>query len=133
MAPHDNDDWTVYVIDDDLAVRNSLGAVIRSFGFTVEVFASAAEFLTAWKPSHSGCAVIDVRMPGMSGIELQEWLAEQEAPLAIIMITGHGDSPLATRTAELGAVEYLEKPCPPRKLAAAIHKARRHLDSHHKQ
>lgn len=104
------DKQTVFVVDDDAAVRDSLSWLIKSVGLNVETFGSAQEFLNACTPNRAGCLVLDVRMPGMSGLDLQEKLAGQRIFLPVIIITGHGDVPMAVRTVKSGAFDFIEKP-----------------------
>lgn len=101
---------TVFVVDDDEAVRKGLDLLLRSIGLSVETFGSAQEFLDRYEPTRPGCLVLDVRMPGMSGLELEEKLAEKGIFLPIIIITGHGDVPMAVKALKLGAFDFLEKP-----------------------
>lgn len=101
---------TVFVVDDDQAVRKSLELLIRSVNLNVATFASAEDFLAAYDDQRAGCLIVDIRMPGMSGLELQRCLAERGAPPPIIIITGHGDVPIAVRAMKNGALEFLEKP-----------------------
>ncbi len=101
---------TVYVVDDDPAVLRSLDLLIRSVGLAVETYAGGQAFLDRLDASRGGCVVLDVRMPGMSGLELQRRLKEDGVELPVIIITGHGDVPIAVRTMKEGAVEFLEKP-----------------------
>jgi len=101
---------TVFVVDDDPAVRDALRLLIRSVQLEVEVFASAHDFLRAIDGERAGCLVLDIRMPGMSGLELQERLAEEGVGLPVIMITGHGDVPMAVRALKTGAFDFIEKP-----------------------
>lgn len=100
----------VFVVDDDAAVRESLEMLIESVGHTVQTFASAVDFLEAWTPDRTGCLVLDVRMPGMSGLELQQRLKEKEGRIPIIFITGHGDVPMAVSSMKAGAVDFIQKP-----------------------
>ncbi len=100
----------VFIVDDDEAVRNSLRLLVRSVGLTATVFQSAQEFLTSYKPAHPGCLVLDVRMPGMSGIELQHELNLRGAVIPVIFITGHGDIPMAVEAMQQGAFDFLQKP-----------------------
>jgi FixJ family two-component response regulator len=100
----------VYVVDDDEAMRNSLKWLIESVGLRVETYGSADDFLHGYYPGRGGCLLLDVRMPGMSGLELQEHLAEHQAHLPVIVITGHGDVPMAVRAMKAGAVDFIEKP-----------------------
>lgn len=101
---------TVYVIDDDPAVRRFLEGLIASVGLNVETHASAQEFLDAFDPGVPGCMLLDIRMPGMSGLELQRELAERSIPLPVIVLTGHGDVRVAVHAMKAGAVDFIEKP-----------------------
>ncbi|HET6423041.1 MAG TPA: response regulator [Planctomycetaceae bacterium] len=101
---------TVYVVDDDPAVRKSLRWLIESVGLPVKTFASGSEFLEQYDSRHPGCLVLDVRMPGMSGLELQEKLREYGRHLPIIVMTAFGDVPMAVRAMKFGAVYFFEKP-----------------------
>jgi FixJ family two-component response regulator len=101
---------TVFVVDDDQAMRNSLKWLIETVGMSVETYASADEFIEKYSPERPGCLLLDVRMPGMSGLELQEYLAEQKIKIPVIMITGHGDVPMSVRAMKAGAVDFIEKP-----------------------
>lgn len=101
---------TAFVIDDDAAARDSIRWLLESVQQRVETFASAAEFLSSWKPWQRGCVVLDVRMPGMSGLELQDWFVAHRIDLPIIFVTGHGDVSMAVRAMRNGAVDFLEKP-----------------------
>ena len=101
---------TVFVVDDDDAVRDSLMDLVDSVGLRAEAFPNAQVFLNAYDDSRSGCLVLDIRMPGMSGLELQERLSELNSSLPIIFITGHGDIPMAVRAMQLGAVDFIQKP-----------------------
>lgn len=114
---------TVFVVDDDEAVRDSLSMLVRSVGLEAETFASAAEFLDAFDAERRGCLVLDVRMPGMGGLDLQERLVEMNAALPIIFITGHGEIPLAVRAIQAGAVDFLQKPFSDQELLDRIHQA----------
>jgi len=100
----------VFVVDDDEAVRNATRMLLQSVGLGVETFDSADRFLESADPDRHGCLVLDIRMPGMSGLELQERLAARDAALPIIFITGHGDVPMAVQAMRRGAVDFLEKP-----------------------
>lgn len=104
------DDQTVFVVDDDAAVRDALGWLIKSVGLKVETFGSAQEFLEKLNPKRAGCVVLDVRMPGMSGLELQERLTQDKVTLPVIIVTGHGDVPMAVRAVKSGAFDFIEKP-----------------------
>ncbi|WP_374510511.1 response regulator transcription factor [Niveibacterium sp.] len=101
---------TVHIVDDDEALRDSLIWLLESEGYTVATYASAEDFLAAWSPALTGCLLLDVRMPGMSGLELYEKLVAQHATLPVIFITGHGDVPMAVSALKKGAVDFIEKP-----------------------
>jgi two-component system response regulator FixJ len=100
----------VYIVDDDEAVRDGLGKLMESIHLKVETFASAQEFLDSYEAPGPGCLLLDVRMPGMSGVKLQDTLAERNIMLPIIFISGHGDLPMAVEAVKKGAVDFLEKP-----------------------
>ncbi|CAM5791151.1 response regulator transcription factor [Castellaniella caeni] len=100
----------IYIVDDDEAVRDSLRWLLEANGYAVRSFAGAEEFLDAYNPDQVAVLIADVRMPGMSGLELQETLIARKAPLPIVFITGHGDVPMAVSTMKKGAVDFLEKP-----------------------
>jgi len=136
----------VFVVDDDASVRESLRALFRSVGLCVDTFAKTSEFLNATCPDIARCLVLDVRLPGMSGLELQIELAKVGIEIPIIFITGHGDIPMAVRAMRNGAVEFLTKPfrdqdileavqsaleldCSRREAASAISVLRRNYDS----
>lgn len=118
-----SDDAIVYVIDDDEAVRDSLRMLLGSVDLSHQVFASAHEFLDAYDPERHACLVSDIRMPGLSGLELQERLAEQHAEIPIIFITGHGDVPMAVSAMKSGALDFVQKPFRDQDLIDLIHKA----------
>jgi FixJ family two-component response regulator len=101
---------TVFVVDDDQAMRNSLKWLIESVSMEVETFESADAFIRSYYPGRSGCLLLDVRMPGMSGLELQEYLRDNQIAIPVIIITGHGDVPMAVRAMKSGAVDFIEKP-----------------------
>ncbi|HEY2547013.1 MAG TPA: response regulator transcription factor [Candidatus Acidoferrum sp.] len=113
----------VYIVDDDSAVRNAMENLIRSVGLRVRTFVSADEFLSAGLPSVPGCLILDVRMPGRSGIDLQSELLKVGNPIPIIFISGHGDVPMAVRVMKAGAVEFLIKPFRDQELLDAIQQA----------
>jgi len=100
----------VYVVDDDEAVRNSLRFLLRSVGLATQTWASAGEFLASYRPNQPGCLVLDVRMPSMSGLELQQQLNLRGAIIPVIFITGHGDIPMAVEAMQHGAFDFLQKP-----------------------
>ena len=116
-------DTMVYVIDDDEAVRASLDWLISSVRLPVRTFASAREFLDAYQPDQQGCVVVDVRMPGMSGLELQRNLAEVSGQLPVIIITGHGDIHMAVDAMKAGAFDFIEKPFDEQVLLDLVQKA----------
>jgi FixJ family two-component response regulator len=113
----------VFVVDDDVSVREGLGSLIRSAGLRVETFASAQEFLARPPADVPSCLVLDVRLPGLSGLDLQKRMAEANIEIPIIFITGHGDVPTSVRAMKAGAVEFLTKPFRDRDLLDAIHQA----------
>jgi two-component system response regulator FixJ len=100
----------VFIVDDDEAVRNSLRLLVKSVGLTATALASAQEFLAGYDPLQPGCLVLDVRMPGMSGLELQQRLNMRGAVIPVIFITGHGDVPMAVEAMQHGAFDFLQKP-----------------------
>jgi two-component system response regulator FixJ len=114
---------TVFVVDDDSAVRDALRFLMRSVGLTVEAFSSAAEFLDAYRDDRAGCLVLDIRMPGMTGLELQDKLIERRSILPIIFITGHGDVPMAVEAMQAGAMDFIQKPFRDQDLLDRIHQA----------
>jgi FixJ family two-component response regulator len=109
----------VYVLDDDYRVRESLTSLVSSVGLRVEVFASAAEYLKFKKPDAPACLILDLQMPGMSGLDLQREIAGGDAP-AIVFVTGHGDVPSSVRAMKAGAIEFLLKPFDDQELLRAI-------------
>ena len=116
-------DASVFVVDDDVQVRESLKGLIRSVGLRVEVFASAQEFLRSKRPDVPSCLVLDVRLPGLSGLDLQRRTSEAGLEIPIIFITGHGDIPMTVRAMKAGAVEFLTKPFRDQDLLDAIQQA----------
>jgi FixJ family two-component response regulator len=105
-----NPSSTVFIVDDDEAVRDSLRWLLEANGYRVRAYISAESFLEDYDPNQVGVLIADVRMPGMSGLELQEQLIARKAPLPIVFITGHGDVPMAVTTMKKGAIDFLEKP-----------------------
>jgi FixJ family two-component response regulator len=101
---------TVFIVDDDEAVRNSLRFLLKSVGLATRTLSSAREFLDSYRQSQPGCLVLDVRMPGMSGLELQQQLNLRGATIPVIFITGHGDIPMAVEAMQHGAFDFLQKP-----------------------
>jgi FixJ family two-component response regulator len=102
--------WTIYVVDDDASVREALRGLLRSAGLRAEVFGSATEFLASGRVSDAACLILDVRMPGMGGLELQEELIGSSRRVPIIFITAHGDEDARSRALERGAIDFLQKP-----------------------
>ncbi|HSC75525.1 MAG TPA: response regulator [Pseudomonadales bacterium] len=105
-----NQEATVFVVDDDDAVRESLVFLMKSIGLKAESFPSAQIFLDSYNPARAGCLVLDIRMPGMSGLELQDKLIQMGSILPIIFITGHGDVPMAVKAIKAGAADFVQKP-----------------------
>lgn len=116
-------DRTVFIVDDDPTVLDATKMLVESMGFKASIFASAVEFLDNFQPEWRGCLILDVRMPSMSGIDLQSELTRRECHLPIIFITGHGDVPLAVRAMQAGAIDFLEKPYNDQRLLDGINKA----------
>lgn len=114
---------TVFVIDDDAAIRDALQSLISSMKLHVELFGSAAEFLQRERPDAPSCLVLDVRLPGISGLDFQRKLTEANHSIPVIFITGHGDIPMSVRAMKAGAVEFLAKPFRDQDLLDAIHVA----------
>jgi FixJ family two-component response regulator len=113
----------VFIVDDDSGVREALSSLIRSVGFGVQTFASANDFLRGQRPDAPGCLVLDVRLPGLSGLDLQRELTQGSIHIPIIFITGHGDIPMTVRAMKAGAVEFLTKPFRDQDLLDAIQQA----------
>jgi FixJ family two-component response regulator len=113
----------VFVVDDDISVREALESLVRSAGFEVETFASAQDFLAHRRPDGPSCLVLDVRLPGLSGLDLQKRIREASREIPIVFITGHGDVPTSVRAMKAGAVEFLIKPFSDRDLMDAIQQA----------
>jgi len=119
----DQDSPLVYVVDDDEAVRDSLMLLLRAVGQPGQAYASATEFLESYNPEQHGCLVADIRMPGMSGLDLQKELIRQGAPIPVIFITGHGDVPMAVDAMKSGALDFIEKPFRDQDLLDKVHQA----------
>lgn len=113
----------IFVVDDDADVRDSLSALLESAGFTVALFDSANAFLAGYKNESGCCLVTDIRMPGMDGLALQAELVRRAARLPVIIMTGHGDVPLAVRAMKAGAIDFLEKPFDDERLISSVRKA----------
>jgi len=116
-------DATVFVVDDDASVREALGGLVRSAGLSVATYATAQEFLASPRAEGPSCLVLDVQLPGLSGLDLQRRMAEVNLEIPIIFITGHGDIPTSVRAMKAGAVEFLTKPFGDDDLLMAIHEA----------
>ena len=116
-------DALVLVVDDDVSVREALGSLVRSAGFAVETFASAREFMARPLTDVPSCLVLDVHLPGLSGLDLQKRMAEVELEMPIVFITGHGDVPTSVQAMKAGALEFLIKPFADQDLLAAIQQA----------
>jgi len=114
---------TVFVVDDDEAVRSSLRLLLKSLGMPAVTHGSAAEFLAAYDPEQPGCIILDVRMPGMNGLELQDELNRRGAIIPVIFITGHGDVPMAVEAMQHGAFDFLQKPFSDKDLTDRIQRA----------
>ncbi len=119
----------VHIVDDDEAVRDSLRLVFYSVGLATETYVSALDFLKRADLGRLGCLVVDVRMPGMSGLELQKELAARDVSLPVIILTGHGDIPMAVGALKAGASDFIEKPYNEQQLIDSVHHAIRHGDS----
>lgn len=116
-------EFTVFVVDDDQAVRESLALLVQSVGLEVETFASAQDFLDLYAPERPGCLITDIRMPGMSGLELQERLSADGRHIPVIVLTGFGDVPAAVRALKGGAIDFVEKPFNPQALLDLVQQA----------
>ncbi len=111
---------TVFVVDDDEAIRDALELLFQAAGLRVETFESAGVFLRDYRAGGSGCLVLDIRMPGMSGLDLQDELRRRRASLPIVFLTGHGDIPMTVRALKKGAVDFIEKPVDQQRLVLAV-------------
>jgi RNA polymerase sigma factor (sigma-70 family) len=114
---------TIFIVDDDPSVRESTELLLKSVGFNVKTFVSAQDFLKANLQEDLGCLILDVRMPGISGLDLQEKLVSSKTPLPVIFITGHGTVPMSVRAMKAGAVDFLQKPFEEQDLLDAINRA----------
>ena len=119
---------TVHLVDDEDSIRKSAGFMLKTSGFAVQTYASGIAFLKAVKTAEPGCILLDVRMPGMDGLEVQEVLAERGITMPVIVLTGHGDVGIAVRVMKAGAVDFLEKPFEKTALLASIGVAFSRLD-----
>jgi FixJ family two-component response regulator len=111
---------TIFIVDDEPLVLRATSRLLRAMGFNVAAFNSPEEFLRRYNPDAQGCLVLDVSMPGIGGLELQESLAKAGIALPIIFLTGYGDQPIVERAMKAGAVAFLTKPCAPDELHAAV-------------
>jgi len=118
-----NPDPLVHIVDDEASIRDSLAMLLRSVGLESRSFADAKSFLAAYEPRTNCCLIVDVRMPGMSGIELQDALRARGTALPVIIITGHGDIAMAVRAMKAGAADFIEKPFHDQTLLDAVHRA----------
>ncbi|MES9870770.1 MAG: response regulator transcription factor [Sedimenticola sp.] len=116
-------EMTVFIVDDDQEVREALQLLMESVGLNVETFGSAQEYLDQFDPGRPGCLVLDIRMPGMSGLDLQARLAAENIHPPIVIITGHGDVPMAVRAVQAGAVDFVQKPFNDQQLLDSVHRA----------
>jgi FixJ family two-component response regulator len=114
---------TIFIVDDDDSVRRSLARLLESLGFSTETFASAEDFLKRERHEGPGCLVLDVRMPGLSGMDLQEALGKADYGMPVVFITGHGNVPMSVRAMKRGAVDFLPKPFDESELIDAINRA----------
>lgn len=120
-------DITVYIVDDDPAVRDSLTLMLQQDGYRIRSFESGEAFLAVADTTTHGCAIIDIRMPGMDGIQLQEEILRHQIPLPVIFLTAHGDIPKSVKAMKAGAVDFLTKPVTRRDLLAALQAASREI------
>lgn len=116
-------DNTVFIVDDDASVRDSLSLLLSLRGYRTTVFADATSFLGALRPTWQGCLIIDIRMPGMNGLELQQTLQSRNCQLPVVIITGHGDVTSAREAFRADAIDFLEKPLDEERLVQAIEEA----------
>jgi len=137
MTPQSKQSPTVFIVDDDAAIRFAMQALMDSVNLNHEIFASADEFLAKVGDQRPGCLVLDIRMPGLGGLELQEELIKRQSTLPIIFITGHGDVPMAVEAMQKGAVDFIQKPFRDQELLDRIREAlatdeeRRESQKHH--
>ncbi len=114
---------TVFVVDDDPSLRRALARLIQSVGLPTEAYSGAHEFLEAYDPTRPGCLVLDIRMPGQDGLDLQQSLGRRGISLPVIFITGHGDVPMSVQAMKAGAIDFLQKPFRDQDLLDALHRA----------
>jgi FixJ family two-component response regulator len=122
----------VFVVDDDEAVRDALGLLFRTVGLRVATFESAPAFLRDYQPGSGGCLVLDIRMPGMSGLDLQDALRKRRIQLPLVFLTAHGDVPMAVRALKRGAADFIEKPVDQQRLVLAVLDALRRDEQRHR-
>lgn len=122
------DDAVVCIVDDDAAVRDSLAVLLSTAGLKVETYGSGEEFLRSWDPAQAGCLVLDIRMPGISGLDLLERLNESRSRIPVVVITGHGDVKIAVKAMKLGALDFIEKPFKYEAIMGSINDALRRED-----
>ncbi|AKH36582.1 MULTISPECIES: response regulator transcription factor [Nitrosomonas] len=115
--------FIVFIVDDEPAVRDSLALLLKQEGIFVQTFENAETFLNAYQPGHKGCIILDVRMPGIGGLQLQEKLLNYKNIMPIIFLTGHGDIPMSVRAIKAGAIDFLTKPITRVKLLASVQSA----------
>lgn len=118
-----DDNAVIFVVDDDAEVREAIRLLMESVGLEVQVFSSGQDYLDQFDPSLPGCLVLDIRMPGISGLELQSRLASETIHPPIVVITGHGDVPMAVRAVQAGAIDFIEKPFKDQHLLDSVHRA----------
>ncbi|MFZ1137528.1 MAG: response regulator [Candidatus Korobacteraceae bacterium] len=123
MTPPDTIEKTVHVVDDDASLLRGVARLLRSHGYVVKTYSSAAEFLSSGIPSGPACLLLDLNMPGMTGLELQQVIADYQSRLAIVFISGQGDIPATVKAMKAGAVDFLVKPFEGKVLVAAIEAA----------
>lgn len=120
---------TVYIVEDDHSMRGALALLLEGEGYHTEQFGSAEEFLSASEEPRAGCALVDVRLPGKSGLELLRALTEKASPIQVVMISGHGDIPMAVSAMRAGALHFIEKPFEPAALVNIVSEAVRLAES----
>jgi FixJ family two-component response regulator len=114
---------TVFVVDDDVSFSRGLGRLLRASGHRVESFASPLEFMSSWRPDHPGCLLLDIRLPGVTGLDVQRWVAGSSCPIPIIFMTGHADIESCVQAMKAGATDFLLKPFQDEELLSAVERA----------
>lgn len=127
------DKYPVYVVDDDAAVRESLSAILGAVGFQVETFDSGDSFLSTLEPSTQGCLLIDVKMPGLTGLQVQKILASKSSQLLLVVMSGYGDIPSAVSAMKGGAVDFVEKPVDPDTLIEIVDGTMKQFDENQQE